>query len=226
MKMIQKEGSPHCLRVSKVFDWVNRTTLIKMKETIQLHADSEGHSDNGSFRDIKRAACFLSDRHGHPVSLSDKNKVTCHELTFPKERTAIQTLTPQGKIVTLQRVDLLKQGFVTVQFLNKRERVCLQRTFPFSGVETLLVCAPTGTDVDCEMIEADCKAHIIPPADQYPPATIEVVIVLLLCQRIVAQADVKVEVIGMTCKPRSESVENLLCPPPALPESCFIFPDS
>ncbi|MFC3886153.1 hypothetical protein ACFOU2_22770 [Bacillus songklensis] len=225
MKVPPKGMSPHCLRIPKIFDWVNRTTSIKLREKIQIRFESENHSDDCSFQDIKKVNCFLSDRHGHSVSPSHHDTIECSELTSPKDRTDIQTWTPKGNAVTLQRVDLLKQGFVTVQLLNQKEQVCLQRTLPFSEVETLLLYAPPGIDVDCELLETDCKAHIIPPPDKCS-STIEVVIIILLCQHIVAQADVKVEIMGITCKPRSESVENLLCPDPAPPESCFIFPNS
>ena len=225
MKGIQKEDSTHCLRVSKIFDWLNRTTLIKLRKKIQLQFDSEDDSNSCSFQDIKKVTCFLSDRGGYPVYPADQDKVICCELTSQKDRTNIRTLTPKGKTVMLQRVDLLKQGFVTVQFLNKKEQVCLQHTFPFSEVETLLLCAPPGTNVNCEWIEADCKVHIIPPTDKCA-STIEVVIVLLLCQHIAAEADVKVEVMGITCNPRSEFIGNLVCPAFMPPEPCSIFPNS
>lgn len=218
--MLSEDVIPaHCVKVPKIFDWVSRSTLIKLKESIQLDQEKESHFICCGFHDIKRTNCFLSDIHGKLVS---SGAVSCKELTSPKDRTNIQVLTPYGKLVTLQRIDLLKQGFVTVQFFNRKGQLCLQRTFPFSEVETLFLCAPPGTDIDCEITQVDCKAYPIPPINKCSPY-IDVVISILLCQSIVSAADVKVEIIGAACKPREESTMN--CTSPLPPEACSIFPE-
>ncbi|WP_078410893.1 BMQ_0737 family morphogenetic spore coat protein [Priestia abyssalis] len=208
----------HCVRVPKIFDWINRSTLIKLKEIIQLDQETETDRISCNFHDIKRTNCYLSDRNGHPSRCT----ASCKELTSPDDRTNIQIMIPDGKLVTLQRIDLLKQGFVTVQFFNRKGQLCLQSVFPFSGVETVLLCAPPGTDIHCEITEVDCKAHLLPPIVEQSPS-IDVGINILLCQSIVSTADVKVELTGTACKPREESTMNDTSPLP--PEACPVFPE-
>ena len=107
----------HCVRVPKLFDWVNRSTLIKLKESVQLAQETETNAIRCNFYDIKHTKCYLSDSNGHPVS---RCTASCKELTSPNDRTNVQIMTPAGKLVTLQRIDLLKQGFVTVQFFHRK----------------------------------------------------------------------------------------------------------
>lgn len=209
----------HCVRVPKIFDWINRSTLIKLKENIQLEQETKTVDIPCNFHDIKRTNCYVSDRNGAPVS---RCIASCKELTSPDDRTTIQIMTPDGKVVTLQRVDLLKQGFVTVQFFNKRGQLCLQSVFPFSEVETVFLCAPPGTDIDCKITQVDCKAHLLPPIVEQSPS-IDVAINILLCQSIVSTTDVKVELTGTPCKPRKESTMNDTSPLP--PEACPVFPE-
>ncbi|MDQ0243035.1 hypothetical protein J2S09_000571 [Bacillus fengqiuensis] len=212
----------HCVRVPKIFDWVNRSTLIKLKERVQLDQEIEIDAIRCNVDDIKRTKCYLSDSGGHPVSPNDACAIHCKELTSPNDRTNIQIMTPLGKIVTLQRIDLLKQGFVTVQFFNRKGELCLQSVFPFSEVETVFLCAPPGTDIDCEVTQIDCKAHLIPPISEQSPC-IDAAINILVCQSIVSTADVKVELTGTACKPREESTMNDTSLLPS--EACPVFPE-
>ncbi|WLR51936.1 DUF3992 domain-containing protein [Bacillus tianshenii] len=314
----EKKQSSHCIKVPKIFDWVSKPTLIKLREKIKLDEKKasdylccdfhipcgveerttlwtsfginkiggsicidfksgcggpldvfingkkeasveEGSSFAATFsplhsvevvcsepgdrtdccigefkiilhysptndcEQIKHTNCFLSDRLGQPVSLNRRSSVTCKVLTPPEKRTNIQSIGPKGNITTLQRIDLLKQGFVTVQFLNKKGELCFQCVFSFSEVETVFLCAPPGTAIKCDIVEADCKAYVIPPIDKCSPC-IEIVIIIELCQNILSVADVKVEVIGNICNSRESSATNALCPAPIPPEQCAIFP--
>lgn len=221
--MLSENALPsHFVKVPKIFDWVSRSTLIKLKECIQPNPQQETNSICCNFHDIKQTNCFLSDSQGNPASSENGCIIRCNELTSPNNRTNIQILTPDGKLVTLQRVDLLKQGFVTVQFFNRKGQLCLQAVFPFAEVETVFLCAPPGTDIDCEITQVDCKAHLLPPIAEQSPS-IEAAINILLCQSIVSTADVKVELTGTACKPREESIMNDISPLP--PEACPVFPE-
>lgn len=208
----------HCVRVPKIFDWFSRSTLIRLKENIQLNQGTETDGMSCHFHDLKRVNCYLSSRNGLPVSPCSSS---CKELTSPEDRTPIEIMTPSGQLVTLQRIDLLKHGFVTVQLFNRKGQLCLQSVFPFSEVETVFLCAPPGTAIDCDITQVDCKAHLLPSISEQSPS-VDIAINILLCQSIVSSADVKVELTGAVCKPREESTMNDTSPLP--PESCPVFP--
>lgn len=214
--MIDNKLNPFCVKVPKIFDWVNKSTFVKLKEKVKLEPDMLR-----SFTDIRHIKCFLSDCRGKPVSLDDHCNIICQILTPVEERTTFEFLTPKGKPVKLQRIYLLKQGFVTVEFFNEKQ-MCLQCVFPFSEVETVFICAPIGTEIECEITSVECKAFAIPPIDKCCNS-IEMAITILLCQSIISVADAKLEILARNCKPRKEFTANL-CPSIKVPISCPIFP--
>ena len=103
----------------------------------------------------------------------------------------------------LQRVDLLKQGFVCVQFVNHKGEICLKCIFPFSEVETVVLCAPHGTEINCEITDVDCRAHVIPSFHNNTHC-IEIVIILSICQSIKSVEEVIIELKGTICNPRED----------------------
>ncbi|MED0679035.1 DUF3992 domain-containing protein [Aneurinibacillus thermoaerophilus] len=184
---------------------------------INVHFEPGSDCDLHSHRDIERIDCFLSDRHGNPISSTDDScALLCKELTSPEDRTEFELRTPEGKKIILQRVEILKQGFVTVEIFNCKGQLCRKCIFPFSEIETFFLCAPPGTRIECEITQADCRAHIIPPIDKCSPC-VKLVIILQLFQSITVLADVFIELQAVSCQPREEIIESFTCPIPILP---------
>lgn len=108
-----------------------------------------------------------------------------------------------GKTVFLQRVDLLKQGFICIQFINHNGKTCLKCIIPFYEVDSVVLCAPQGTEINCTITDFNCKAHVIPSVSN-DTHCIEAVIILSICQNISSVADVVIELKGTICRPRED----------------------
>lgn len=197
----------------------NNETYCSGEFKITLHYDSEIECHLSSYKDVAYVDCFLSDCDGKPIMIDDRCNLDCHVLTLHDQRSDIHLETKKGDI-TLQKVDLLKRGFVTVQVFNKKKQLCLQCIYPFSKVETVFLCAPPGTEIECEVTSVDCKAYLVPST--HKKKCVDVIISLLLCQSIISVADVKIEVLANTCKPREELMDK--CSAPLPPKDCSFFP--
>ena len=81
--------------------------------------------------DLKNVICFLSDCEGNPLDPLKPESIDCEEISDPTDRRNVIVTLPNGKTVTLQEIEILKQGFVTVQFFNKRRKVKKTCTFSF-----------------------------------------------------------------------------------------------
>jgi hypothetical protein len=186
---------------------------------IKLHFDLRDDHEI----DIKNVKCFLSDSKGNPLDPLKPGTIQCEEISDPHNRRNVNITLPNGKMVILQIVDVLKTGFVTVQFFNKKGEIMNACTFPFSEVERFFLCAPEGTTVDCEITDFQCKAHVIPPLNKQTKC-IDIVILIDLCQSVQTVSEVKLEIEGKECKPRSELEGLTVCPKPDVPPQCpFIF---
>ena len=170
---------------------------------IMFHFHPNDDCNLNSIKDIKKTICYLSDCHGNPISLNSGCLITCKELTCSEDRANVHVNNERGETILLQRVDLLKQGFVCVQFVNHKGEICLKCIFPFSEVETVILCAPHGTEINCEIIDVDCRAHVIPSFHNNPHC-IEIVIILSICQSIKSVEEVIIELKGTICNPRED----------------------
>jgi hypothetical protein len=177
---------------------------------INVHVEPTSKCDLHSFQDIKKVKCYLSDCHGYPISHKHRCGLRCKELTDPDERTEFEFFKPGGEKTILHRVEILKQGFVTIEIFNCKNVLCRKCTFPFSKIETFFLCAPSGTIVDCDITSADCKAHIIPPMDHCSKC-VKIEIKLILCQSVSSLAEVIMEVKADACMPREELVIDSSC---------------
>jgi hypothetical protein len=174
-------------------------------------------------KEIKKIKCFLSDSCGNRLDPTAPGSIICEELPQENGRKNIDVMLPNGKSVILQKVNVLKQGFVTVEFFNQKGDICKKCTFPFSEIETFFLCAPPGTTLDCEIISFDCEAHIIPPLDK-DAECLEIVISISICQSVQIVGEVKIEVEGDFCESRRDIEINEICPTSMTPPQCpFIF---
>lgn len=168
---------------------------------IMFHFHPNDRYSLTSVKDIKKTICYLSDRHGNPLPLNSNCSITCEELTCSEDRAIVHVRNERGETIMLQSVDLLKQGFVCVQFINKTGEVCLQSIFPFSEVETAFLCAPHDTKINCQIIDVNCRAHIIPSIHSNTNC-VEIVIILSICQSIKSVEDIIIELKGTISHPR------------------------
>ncbi|MDR4886975.1 DUF3992 domain-containing protein [Fredinandcohnia sp. QZ13] len=181
------------------------------------------HEDEPCEVDIRNAICFLSDEHGNPLDPYNPESIKCEEQTdeFPRENVDI-TL-HNGKTVTLQKITVLKSGFVTVKFLNSKNKVCMVCTFPFLEYESFHLCAPEGTTLKCEITDFECKVKILPHPKK-DANCLRIQIFIQICQSIQVIGVVKLEVIGVECNPREEIKETTTCPPLEVPRDCPMVP--
>ncbi|TCL43642.1 uncharacterized protein DUF3992 [Thermolongibacillus altinsuensis] len=186
---------------------------------IKVHFDLRDENEI----DIQNVKCFLSDREGNPLDPLKPGTIECKEISDPHNRRNVNITLPNGKMVILQIVEVLKTGFVTVQFFNKKGEIIKVCTFPFSEIERFFLCAPEGTTVDCEITDFQCKVHAIPSLNKSAKC-IDIVISLDICQSVQTVGEVKLEIEGKECKPRSELEGITVCPKPKIPPQCpFIF---
>jgi len=172
--------------------------------------------------DLKKTNCFLSDRCGNPLDPTAPRSIICEELRQQNDRKNINVTLPDGKSVLLQKVNVLKRGFVTVELFNQKGRVCKKCTFPFSEIETFRLCAPAGTTVECKIINFDCEAYIIPPLDPNEEC-LEIIVLINICQHIKILGEVVMEIVGNVCQPR-RNIEGKTGPAPMpLPPCPFTF---
>ncbi|WP_209124815.1 DUF3992 domain-containing protein [Alkalihalobacillus sp. BA299] len=147
--------------------------------------------------DLKNINCFLSDSKGNPLRPLDPGAVICEE--FSNDRENFQVPLSNREITTLNKVVLLKKGFITIQFFNKKGDLCNTCTVPFNEVEKVSLCAPPGTKVECEIISFGCEAFIIPSSDGCHPF-VEIVIIISICQSVTTTAETIVGILGRICE--------------------------
>ncbi|SES17915.1 hypothetical protein SAMN04487944_12212 [Gracilibacillus ureilyticus] len=105
-----------------------------------------------------------------------------------------------GEKVTLQKVTVSKKGYITVQIWQKG-KLCKIGTIPFQLVEELILCAPTGTHIECEVTDFMCSAEITKDC---------INIEIRVCQQVKAVAEAIIEVEADLCQPRSFTESKLI----------------
>ncbi|OIJ16939.1 hypothetical protein BKP45_20815 [Anaerobacillus alkalidiazotrophicus] len=139
--------------------------------------------------------CYLADPCGNRISPFSPDSIDCIEIPQENGRRNKKILTPNGDMVTLQKVKLLKKGCIGVEF--KRHGQLCKKLVPFEFTEDLLLCAPEGTRIECEIIAFDCTAII-----QTNDSCARIEVFINVCQSIQSEADVIISLEGEFCKPR------------------------
>ncbi|WP_449539519.1 BMQ_0737 family morphogenetic spore coat protein [Ferdinandcohnia sp. Marseille-Q9671] len=181
------------------------------------------HEEEQCEVDLKNAICFLSDENGNPLDPYNPESITCEEQTEEYPRQNVEITLQNGKKVTLQKITVLKSGYVTVKLLNSKNKVCMVCTFPFLEYETFHLCAPDGTKLECKVTDFECKVKILPQPKKVANC-VKIQIFIQICQSIQVIGEVKVEVIGDVCNPREEIKDTTTCPPQELLGDCPLVP--
>jgi len=165
----------------------------------------------------KNVSCFLSDCHGKKLDPYKKGSLECIEISDPHNRREVEVKLSNGKVIILQEVIILKRGFVTIEFSNRKGKHKKKCTFPFREVEILFLCAPIGTKIVCEITDFRCRAVAVPDKHK-KHSCFDIVIILEICQSIEVLGKVKVELEAIECKPREDLFSSTICddeiPPP------------
>ncbi|WP_226682728.1 BMQ_0737 family morphogenetic spore coat protein [Sutcliffiella horikoshii] len=234
--MSHNETERVCIKTRKVYDWVTRQIDVALKPICKTDLDDLFKCiDDADIADILcdkkigplSVVCFLSDEHGHKIDTKahynhrHHKAFVCKEIDQAGGRTEVEVELPDGTEVTLQRVKVLIKGYVTVHIVDDSGTVlCCSEPIPFANIQTFLLCAPEGTELDCHVTFFDCDSNLIVTSDLS-----QLDINLLLCLDVQMEADVKLEIEARICRPRDEIIEGVLCPPKEFPPQCpEVFP--
>lgn len=226
-----------CIKVNKVYDWVTRQVDVPLiafnasdlaAGTIVFDCDSVTPGDDpcaflgGNYT----VECFATDETGTPVDPLAPGAILCQEIPQPDGRASGQFQLPDGSTVTLQKVKVLKKGFVVVRVTNPNGLSCTTGPIPWAVSEKFFLCAPPGTFLQCEITDFECDANLICRASATTPGEFEfqqLDISINLCQNVQMEALVKLEITADFCQPRPDMP--FVCPPLAFPPQCpTVFP--
>ena len=222
-----------CIRVPKVYDWVNRQVDIPLlafngiNGLQDLGFDCEGvtGAPDDPCQVLGDTAltvnCYVTDALGNPVDPLREGSLFITEIMQPEGRHEITATLPTGDTVTLQKVKVLVKGFVVVEVSDLQGNItCTSDPIPFATAQTFFLCAPRGTTVNAHLSFFECDANLICTDGDFQQLDVSITI----CLDVQMEATVKIEVEGRFCQPREELVAGV-CPVNTFPPQCpEIFP--
>lgn len=222
-----------CVKVSKVYDWVTRQADVPLI-TVNTVAAAGFDCNNDGMADDPcvtlggnlTVECFPTDQFGTPIDPLAPGAILCQEIPQPEGRATGQFQLPDGSTVTLQKVKVVKKGYIVVRVCNAQGQSCTSQPIPWATSEKFFLCAPPGTYIQCEITDFECDANLIcretsPGSGEFTFQQLDVSI--NLCQNVQAEATVKLEIEADFCQPRPDMP--FICPPMAFPPQCpTIFP--
>lgn len=164
--------------------------------------------------------CYLADSNGHPVNPLAPGSIRFKEIPQSGGRKNIDIFLPKGGMGTLQKVKVLIEGFVCVQMLDSNGNIRKSYLLPFFIDEKLFLCSPRGTRLELDLTDFHCDTFISPSDPEKSSYRIDVY--LDLCQSIHVTAEVKVELEGKLCQPRSK-IHSPSCPKRSPEPGCRLF---
>jgi hypothetical protein len=230
-----------CIKVNKVYDWVTRQAdvpliafnAVDLGETLFFDCPggvtpTPGGSDDpcAFLGGNVTVECFPTDELGTPIDPLAPGAILCQEIPQPEGRASGQFQLPDGSTVTLQKVKVLKKGFIVVRVSNPQGETCTSNPIPWAVSEKFFLCAPPGTFLQCEITDFECDANLICRPAPTPGAGFvfqQLDISINLCQNVQMEALVKLEITADFCQPRPDMP--FVCPPLAFPPQCpTVFP--
>lgn len=213
-----------CIKTRKVFDWVTRQVDLPVISKSDDNLKDFFKCDGSLIDDI----CKFLDQHNDPKDFTvvckiDEDSIICQEIVQPDGRLNVTVTLPNGDKVTLQKVKVLVKGLADIAILDENDRVICKskRPITFVTAQTFILCAPDGTDVECEVTFSECDASLICTNDFQ-----QLDVSITLCLDVQVEADVKLEVEAKICKPREEDIQAIdICPDREFPPQCpEVFP--
>ncbi|OEH92516.1 hypothetical protein [Bacillus solimangrovi] len=154
---------------------------------------------------------------------------SCDEISDPNNRPIVLVELPDGTDVELEVVTFQKTINLTVvgEFLDTTGAPITTGTATATVVfcpEEVLLCAPTGTIVDCLITDtSSCAVETITPEASSGMGIGNVTV--LACQSIQSYAPVKLEILAKICDPRSIIPVPTVCEVNPFPQQCpSVFP--
>ncbi|RLQ97452.1 BMQ_0737 family morphogenetic spore coat protein [Falsibacillus albus] len=160
--------------------------------------------------------CYLSDQQGLPLSQKGLASLVCEELMQSGGREDVAVMLPSGESVTLQKVNIIKRGYLVIEIIGSF--LCVSEPIPFELQESVLLCAPEGTEITCDVTDFNCRTRFNCQNDRL----VSLDIFMDTCQDIKALTDVVIAQTASFCQPR----ENFIKPTcsPAIPGEVKIHP--
>ncbi|MEK5443684.1 S-Ena type endospore appendage [Fredinandcohnia sp. FSL W7-1320] len=144
--------------------------------------------------------CFLSNQEGILHHSHKLPPITCTEVPQMYGRDSLTLTLPDWNTVVLQKVKVMKVGYVIFHFFYNRDCIFTTEPIKFIAEDKVLLKAPKHTEVDCEVLEADCQVDEINIGDS--GISFEIKLKISLYQKIMSVEEVIVEVEGHFSKPR------------------------
>ncbi|MDG5789504.1 hypothetical protein QA612_18760 [Evansella sp. AB-P1] len=223
-----------CIKVPKVYDWITHPAEKEFQFTQDdIVFFTEEDPDKQTKENLVNDVCeyFLpadvevSCQLLLPDPEKRKGKKKKHDDPLCKEVGERRDFFDEDLDTTLQIVKIQKQGQFQIVLEaesnpSKKKPVIaplFSEPIDFFKLEKFILCAPEGTDVLCHVYDFDCEGSFICNGDG-TEWTID--LLLLICQSIQVEAEVKLEVEGKICQPRD------IIPIPIITKECpeFEFP--
>jgi hypothetical protein len=219
-----------CINVPKVYDWVTRQVDLPLisftgDQLNDVNFDCDGTTPFGNLCDTLCEPfvvnCFVSNAAGQPVDPLKHGAIFCQEIVQPNGRHQVDVTLPSGETVTLEKVKVLVKGHVVVNVVDAEGTECTSEPIPFATAQTLFLCAPEGTELNCHISFFECDADLI-CTDQFEQLDVSIT----LCVEVQMEANVKLEIEAKICRPREElPISGIVCPERKFPPQCpEIFP--
>jgi len=219
-----------CIKTPKVFDWIRSrievpTIVFDELSFKECNDDCDWKIEDPCKLIKKRKTiieCILTDKHGNPLDPDKKDSFNCKAQIL--EGKEVKVTLKSGETVKLKKVLVVVQGFVVIEVLNSFGfTLCISNPIPFTVVETFLLCAPEGTEAECEVTFFQCEADLI---CSKKGCFEELDISIVICVDVLTTADIKLEIDAEVCKEREDlPLELVECPPDKLPPQCpELFP--
>ncbi|SER76375.1 hypothetical protein SAMN04487944_109169 [Gracilibacillus ureilyticus] len=205
-----------CINTEKVYDWIlNEATFDLALNNLDLPLNpATGVQLECDDIDLDTVTCAVDPAEVDPIVVTGREN---------------QVFNIDGEDVTLQIVNIRKNFDVTI-FVNLVAALGGTRvevgTVPFTRCEQVILCAPTGTDIDVTYTDLDC---FVCTASCDPGTTTEideldVTVTVRLCQSIKSTFPVTLELVAEFCQPR-DILPFPPCPAPTMPAQCpVVFP--
>lgn len=205
-----REYTRECIDAQKVYDYLLNTQQQNF-EDVDFDADP---NITGNWTTFRVLSC--------QVELVD-----FEELSDPENRPTIEYELPNGTTVTLQQVTIQKTvqviADIEVDTTTGVEASTITSEELTLTPETLIMCAPTGTDIDVTLTDSStCSVYALEKSGNDAVGNVNII----ACQAIQAFAFVKLEVLAKFCEPR-DKINVPICQTPVFPQQCpAIFPNN
>ncbi|WP_198530552.1 S-Ena type endospore appendage [Bacillus sp. LL01] len=133
----------------------NPLITVRGKYCLTIHyAFLSEHNEN--LWNCGEGDCYLSNECGNPIPFGE---IICKEMGERKNK---EIMLPNGDRTVLQKVSLSKQGWIGLTYDGRRQSCVI----PFIKVEQVLLCAPEGTNIHCEVTDFSCRISSITELDK------------------------------------------------------------